>query len=280
MLAARRVSGWPAKVGTFVLPGVTLGLLTKLFSMFYDLYDGYPWRQVFLALAILLSVRGLFHLLVLRPRVRFAASLSVVTALVGLSFGSARIFVGALASNFGVPMARVAVPAWLTPLAGVAFLAFLLIAVVGAASAWGWLEYFGVSTAFRKSPDVLWIFFGALLMLLVVGSLNGAIDQGQKVYSSWLTQFGERRTPEITSDFMYRACVIGDPEAVGRGPGKPYVIPSTHPVVVIEGLDGPGWAWDPEGLPSSEATRSNPVASDVYEVYRVGDGVVTCPKVG
>ncbi|MGP5304265.1 hypothetical protein [Brachybacterium alimentarium] len=279
VLAAKNVSGWPAKIGSFFVPILAVIMLGGLCWLFYTKNGSYPIGQVMFIVALMVAVRGIFHLLVLRPRFRLVTSLSVMTALAGVSLGGARVFVGMMASEFNAPFARIEAPEWLVPLAGIAFLGYLLIAVVVAAALWGWLEYFGISSGFRTSPDMLWIFFGAFLTVAVLAALIAAVDKGEEVYGSWLAEFGELRTPGITSDFTYRACVIGDREEVGHGPGKPYVIPSGHPVVVIEGADGPAWAWDPDRLPDPQATRSNSIDSDVYEVYRVGDGVTTCPEV-
>ena len=50
------------------------------------------------------------------------------------------MFVGMIASEFNAPFARIEAPEWLVPLAGIAFLGYLLIAVVVAAALWGWLD--------------------------------------------------------------------------------------------------------------------------------------------
>ena len=239
--ASVNVSGWWAKAGSFLLPFVLLGMIGVLFEVLYRTSDGYPWGRIVLVVAVVGVARGLLHLLRLRPRVRVVASLSVVTALAAGSFGGMRLFLSALASEFGVPYAQVLVPAWIAPVVGAALLAYLLIGVVIAASIWGWFEYVGASTAFRKWPDVFTLFVSLLFLMITMSTLVAALAAGQERYGQWLEQYAHSKTPGITSDFMYRACVSERPGSDTPASGP---VSASSPVVVIEGQEGPGWAWD------------------------------------
>jgi hypothetical protein len=211
---AGNVTGWVSKAVSIATPVVLFTAGGMLFWIAQLSSGRDPMVLIAIIVSVVVVARGLMHLLKIRPRVRVLASISVLTALVAISFGGARVFVSAVAGDSGVSLSNAAVPAWLMPIAGVFLFGCLLCGAIVAGSAWGWFEYAGGSTTFRKTPEVL----ASLLALLVVfiGSMVvlAAMSTAESYYRSWLDEFAEQRTPQITSDFVYRACLF-DESGVG-----------------------------------------------------------------
>ncbi|WP_221421052.1 hypothetical protein, partial [Brachybacterium aquaticum] len=271
---ARNVSGKLAKIGTVLLLLLAMVMVGAVFWALYLGNDGYPWTQMLVAVALFGVARGIFHLVVLRPRVRVMLSLSVATALVAVSFGVARFMLSGIGSDFGVPVSMVAVPDWVGPAAGLLLLAHLLVGVILAGALWGWVEYFGISTAFRTAPDFLGMLGGMLFFVMLLGAFLAGLRTWEIQYREWLSGFSEGTTPSVTADFMYRACVSELPTT--QGSGKPTSLATDHPLVVIEGTDGPGWVWDATASATQSSTATIPIATDSLELARVNDDVTEC----
>lgn len=264
-----------ARVGVGLVSVVFTTLAGFLFYSMYRQYGGYPWVQAVVAVVLIAAVMGMHHLFSVRPRLKQIFNLSTVAVTIGASVAGARILIGGVAGEYGVPYERLALPQWITPLMGVVLFGSGAGIVILVAAGWGWAEYFGVSASFRTSPFVVSMGVGLFLTMFLMMMLVVILGSGTRYYSSWLAEFEEGRTPDMTSDFMYRACVIPveDAEVV---PSYPNVLPSSTPVVVIESKEGPGWAWDPERSRDVNPIQTTPIDTDIYEVRRIADGVESC----
>jgi hypothetical protein len=274
----RDADGLFYKIVAFSGPFIGASLICALFWGLYKLQHGVPVDKILVVAAIFLVVRGLRHLFILRPQIRLTLSVSAITLSAAASVAMSKHLLEALGSDYGIPYREASVPGWLPALAGAALMFYLLLGVGLCAAAWGWMEYMGIATAFRRANDMLWIIFAGLLVMGIIGSLLAAESSGQRAYSQWLNEFRQGRTPQITSDFMYRACVIpkSGVSQDARGRGKPYVLPSAHPVVLVQGESGAEWAWDPALLPDTSAVRSVRIDPQTYYSFRVSDGVEEC----
>lgn len=267
------------KIGRSVGVGLICILLTALigllFTTIYRQYGGYPWVQAAFAVVLILAVMGIHHLFSIRPRLKQIFNLSAVAVTIGASIAGARILIGSVAGEYGVPYEQLALPQWITPLMGVVLFGSGAGIVILVAAGWGWAEYFEVSASFRTTPFAVSMGVGLVLALLLMMMLIATISFGTRYYASWLTEFEEGHTPDTTLDFMYRACVV-PMDGVEVVQSYPNVLPSSAPVVVIESKEGPGWAWDPERPRDVDSIQTTPIDTEIYEVRRIADGVESC----
>ena len=278
VMLAGNVTGWVPKGVSAIMPAVFFAMGTGLFWTVRLGSGNDPVFLVAILVAVVIVARGLTHLVKIRPRVRLLASLSVLTALVAISFGGARVFVSAVAGDSGVSLSSAAVPAWVMPVAGVFLLGCLLLGAIITGSTWGWFEYAGGSTAFRKAPEILASLLVLASVMIGMMAVVAAMTAAERLYSDWLNEFAEHKTPQITSDFMYRGCLFsaassgsdGDPDSGRTALGQP--------VVVIEGEDGPQWMWEAEEAPEASSIDSTRIDAAKYQVVPVGDGVTTCAE--
>lgn len=270
------VAGWAAKVVAIGLPIFIFFGLLGWFIADEELGQSEPIASAAGVAALVVIARGLLHLLRLRPRVRVVVSLSVLTALVAVSFGGARFAVSLLAGASGVDVVSVAVPTWVWPLAGALLLWYLLLGAAIAGSVWGWFEYAGATSAFRNTPDLL---TGAVLLMFATSltvSFLAATAKLNAYFDDWLEEFANLRTPQLTSGFMYRACLLGADRADVENNNAAIIGADELPVVVIEGSDGPEWTWDPTEMPETSLIDATRIDATKYQIVRVEDGVEEC----
>lgn len=273
-------TGWFSKGVSVAMPAIIFTLAAGMFWLVQLSSGRDPVVLVAVSASAVIIGRGLTHLLRIRPRVRLLASLSVLTALVAVSFGGARAFVSAIAGDSGVSLSNAAVPAWIVPASGVFLLGFLLLGALVAGSGWGWFEYAGGSTTFRKVPEMLAIFLALMFAIIGMMAIVAAMTVAENVYRGWIGEFSFHRTPQITSDFMYRACLV---EKVESGPGSEVdegAAATARPMVVIEGEGGPRWSWDAGVDRESSSIDATRIDAEKYDVVPLDDNVVTCAQAG
>lgn len=252
---------------------IGLGYLSR---QFLDDIDQIPWAALMAGILLMFIVRGIRHLVILRPGVRLLGTISVLGLAAGSSVAGTRAMIGGILAEFGVSLERVALPQWVTYSAGISLFVYVALALLLVAAVWGWGEYNGMSAAFRTSRDILSLLVAMILIVYALGAAIVALAQGESVYREWLSEFQAGSTPSVTSDFAYRACLVEK----GPGdvsPGNASQIRTVSPMVVIEAKDGPGWAWDPLGRNPRGSFATVAVDSDSYDVVRIPDGIYVCP---
>lgn len=264
---------WMVRIVGVLLAGSFVTAFGLLSRAVIEGADRVPWSAFLLAFLLMFSMRGLRHLVIIQPRTRVAGTVSVVALATGAAFAGTRAAIGAVSAEFGIPIERVVFPQWVTYVAGAGLFVYVATALLLIAAIWGWAEYNGMGAAFRKSRDILALMIVMTLLLYGTAATYLALVQGGQIYEDWLDELRMGVTPSATSDFAYRACLIEDAEE-GAGASQ---IRTEVPMVIVESVEGPGWAWDPIGRNPRGETATIPIDRDLYDVVRVGDGVFVCP---
>jgi MFS family permease len=257
---------------------VTVSLLVLIIGLYgWILSKNIPQNEnivyyILAAICLIIIFVGWAHLIIIYPKIKIFGSIPVLTLMGASASIFSQFLLSALGSGVGVPAEEVAIPGWFKVLS-----AALVFVCIGAmlfilGGVLGWLAYFGLgigsgidkifTSLILVLISLVWVTFGSMF----------AMSASTIVMSSLESNLESNRTPEISSEFLFRGC-IKSPSSDNLGSLAGWDL--NRPVVIVKNKDGSSWALN-DFWASHDRTEIMSADIGDSDVYPLKDGETSC----